>query len=285
MFLAERGAQLESYLDKVVRHPRVGGAFDLIIFLDASDAGLEAAKSYIEARAADEKDSLLERATGAIMSIASASSSSDSVAAARGRECASSPPSLPRPPPCPPFSATGAIDAHLDLKVDPEYTAAVEKHSRVLAHLSHAVSAGDAVLASARAASSCVSDAGKALVQLGEHESRNANVVSSTRAAVSAAATGAVKQMAALGYAATGAVAPGAASPAADEARSAFESHQRALASTSDGTIAGMFATADINDPHGAFSSMQTSTAPTPSAPPMRSAETLHQVLDRKSVV
>ena len=67
-FLAERAASLESYVDKVVRHPRVGGALDVLIFLDASARGLEAAKTYIEARAADERDSLLERGVGALMS-------------------------------------------------------------------------------------------------------------------------------------------------------------------------------------------------------------------------
>jgi hypothetical protein len=257
----------------------------LIIFLDASDGGLEAAKSYIEARAADEQDSLLERATGAIMSIASAFPLLSSTTIRSSKLVALT------PPPLPPFlsfvsppSATGAIDAHLDLKVDPEYSASVERHAAVLNHLSHAVAAGDAVAASARAAAGCLSDTGKALTQLGEHESRNAGVLTTTRASVAAAASGAMKQNAAIGAPWTPAPLAfgpsGATSPATDEARDAFESHQRALTSASDGTIAGMFANADMNDPHSAFSSIASNVgAPVPSAPPLRSAETLHAVL------
>jgi len=65
-FLRARQAALENYLDKVARHPRMGTSLDLLVFLDANEAGLEAAKTYIEAVGEEEKASLLERASEAV---------------------------------------------------------------------------------------------------------------------------------------------------------------------------------------------------------------------------
>lgn len=43
-FVAGRAAALESYINKVVIHPALTQSLDLLVFLDASDAGLEAAR-------------------------------------------------------------------------------------------------------------------------------------------------------------------------------------------------------------------------------------------------
>jgi hypothetical protein len=50
-FVAQRMRELEAYMGKVAHHPSLSQSLDLLVFLDASDAGLEAAKCYIEAGA------------------------------------------------------------------------------------------------------------------------------------------------------------------------------------------------------------------------------------------
>ena len=47
-FVRARQTALEVYLERVARHPRMGTSLDLIVFLDANESGLEAAKQYIE---------------------------------------------------------------------------------------------------------------------------------------------------------------------------------------------------------------------------------------------
>jgi hypothetical protein len=70
-FVAERQAALEAYLSRVAVHPALSQSVDLLVFLDATDAGLEAAKQLIEAVEREEADSLLTRASDMVSSIAS----------------------------------------------------------------------------------------------------------------------------------------------------------------------------------------------------------------------
>ena len=237
-FLAERASSLVSYLDKVVRHPRLSASLDLLVFLDASEAGLEAARTYIEARAADERDSLLERGVGAVMSF--------------------------------------AFDAPLDLKPDAIYEAAVTRHVSRLSLLSASASSGEAVAAAMRATTSALQDAGKALLALGEHESRYTNVLTTSHSSVSMVSSHVDRVAASVCGSGVFPVATGDTAAAA-----AFHAHERALAASGDMTIAGMFTNADRNDPHSAFAAANA--APTSTSTSLTvtngAVETLHDIL------
>ena len=49
-------------LFQAAHHPALSQSLDLLVFLEASDAGLEAAKSYIEVRAREKRECELKRA-------------------------------------------------------------------------------------------------------------------------------------------------------------------------------------------------------------------------------
>lgn len=70
-FVAERQAGLEAYVQRVAAHPVLSTSADLLVFLDGTDTGLEAARSYIEAIAREEADSLLAKAGDLVSSMTS----------------------------------------------------------------------------------------------------------------------------------------------------------------------------------------------------------------------
>lgn len=70
-FVAERAAGLEAYLQRVAAHPVLSTSADMLVFLDGSDAGLEAARSFIESVTREEADSLLAKAGDLVSSMTS----------------------------------------------------------------------------------------------------------------------------------------------------------------------------------------------------------------------
>ena len=68
---AERAVALEAYANKVVTHAVLSHALDVLIFLDATDAGLDASKTFIEAVEKDEAESIVTRASDLVSKLGS----------------------------------------------------------------------------------------------------------------------------------------------------------------------------------------------------------------------
>jgi hypothetical protein len=62
-FTKERANALEVYVDKLAHHPALNNSLDLIVFLDSTDEGLEAAKRYIEEKSTEDAESMLVKGT------------------------------------------------------------------------------------------------------------------------------------------------------------------------------------------------------------------------------
>ena len=235
-FLRARQAALENYLDKVARHPRMGTSLDLLVFLDANEAGLEAAKTYIEAVGEEEKASLLERASEAVGGLVS-----------RG--------------------GGGESAAGVDTRPTPEFSAAVERHAAFLRILSQATRAGDASNASAASSNLYLGEFAKAAAALGELERKSGKVCDSVRAASAAAERNADSNASVFGLGDSSLGGEGSGSgggtappPPVDQAAlAAFSSHSAhaAAEASSGGSISGMFA-GDFNDPFSSLATVNT---------------------------
>ena len=258
-FLAARQAALEAYVERLARHPKLGTSLDLFVFLDANEAGLEAAKTYIEEAAAEGVDSLLERGMDTLSSL---------VRGGAGGGSGGAPP--------------------LDVRADPAYVAMAGAHSAVGARLGGACAAGGAAASAGGATCAALTDFAKAAIALGELERRCGGVIAGARASVAAArraaeahasllgglpsaeqaaaAAAAVRAAAAGAAGAAGggeaalvAAARASAPPAADSAAAAaFNAHSKHLAAGGDSSISGMFET-DFNDPYSALAAANVS--------------------------
>jgi hypothetical protein len=229
-FVAARQAALEVYVEKVARHPRLGTSLDLLVFLDASDPGLEAAKSYIEAAAAESEDSLLDRGVDAAKAL---------------------------------LGGGGGGVHEAELRPDDGYLADAAAHGVAFARLEKVVRSGEAAHAAGGASAAALTELGKAMMALGETERRYGGVVAATRASVlsGVAANAAFDAAAGGGGGALAALPP---APKVDAAAAAaFNAHNAKLAAQADGSIEGMF-TADFSDP---YSSVAAANAPR-AAPP-----------------
>jgi len=220
-FVAARQAALEAYVERVARHPRLGQSLDLLVFLDASDSGLEAAKTYIEAAAAEAEDSVLERGMDAAKALLGGG------------------------------GASGASEA--ELRPDGDYLAEAAAHGAAFTCLDRVVRVGDAAHGACGASAGALTELGKALMALGETERRYGGVVAATKASVlTGVNVAAAAEAAAGGGGGGGAFAALPPAPRPDAAAlAAFSAHNEKLAAQADGSIEGMF-TADFSDPYSA---------------------------------
>ena len=258
-FITERMAALEAYVEKVAVHPALGtslvrgGGFgrhcavrfrptpfspppppqDFIVLLDASDPGLEAAKQYIEAVAADHAESILDKGFDAMSSLSGA--------------------------------ITGNSAPSLVLKADEEFLAAVSAHANALSRLQALARTGDRVDGGATATIGAMTALGKAMLGLAEHERKNAGVVTTTATAVATAAASFARSGAAFAAPAPASLAapaaPSGASSADAAAAAAFSAHTAAAAASRSDTIAGMFAAADFSDPYSSLAAVAATSA------------------------
>lgn len=214
--MRERMQALESYVDKAAHHPVLSQSLDLLFFLEASDEGLEAARSFIEAVEEEEAESILSKSVEIVSSLA-------------GRDAA--------PP--------------LALKADEAFVQACALHGSALARLTQAVKTASS-LQEAQVASAMASlDLGKALLTLAAHERMHASAGTSAAAAVAAAANAAKRAETALFTAPTG---NRQSTSAADNAAAAAFASHTAVAGQDRSTIASMFQ-ADFHDPYSALHS------------------------------
>lgn len=227
-FVAARQAALEAYLSKVVHHPSLVTSLDLLVFLSASDSGLEAARAFIEVVAAEEAESFLAKAADAVASVA----------------------------------ARDGVEK-LALKLDEAFIAACATHGAALARLAHVVRAGNALTVTQHDHADKVAALGRALVALAAHERKHASAGTSAAAAVAAAAASSKRAEAALfsGTAGGGAAAPTGADAAA---AAAFANHS-AAANADNSSIESMFK-ADFHDPYSALHAVTPVVAAKPAA-------------------
>jgi hypothetical protein len=220
-FIKDRMTTLEAYVDGVAHHPTLNNSLDLLVFLDASDEGLEAAKRYIEEKESEEAESLVTKGVDLVLNLA----------------------------------ATGQAVPPLALKVDEEFISACASHGAVLARLAAAVRNGSTLDAAQRAACESMVNLGRAMLALAGHE--RANAALGTADAVSAAASAARRTEAALFTgSSTGGGGAGSASASSSggdaAAAAAFSAHSAAAVAAQDGSIAGMFS-GDFSDPYSSL--------------------------------
>jgi hypothetical protein len=240
-FIASRQALLQEYITRISRHPVLSESFDLLIFLDASDSGLENAKSFIEQVISDDSDNIISK-------------SMDATLTAVG---------LFVPPP-------------VIIKVDEAFIQACASHGATLARLSAVVKTGTSLLeAEARAASTC-RELGRALIALASHERTFHDICGKTKTDVLSAAAasrkaavvllqtgGSNSSSAAFSSPVSGSGSTGGAlfSGSNDSAAaSAFANHHSASTADNNGSIGAMFANSATSDPYGSLTSgLQTS--------------------------
>lgn len=237
-FIKERMASLEAYVDKVAHHPRLNQSLDLLVFLDATDAGLEAAKRYIEAIESEDSESIMTKGVDLVMSIAAGSGNA----------------------------------APLVIKADEAFVAACAGHGAALARLTSVVKTGTTLDAAQKAACESFIELGRAMVTFAAHERGNVTATRSAAAAVEAAAAAAKRAETVLFAGSASSSAPAAAT-GDSAAAAAFNAHSAAAANNKDGSISGMFS-GDFNDPYSALNAAAPPTVATTdaAAPPAAAA-------------
>lgn len=220
-FILARMRGLEGYMDKLAHHPSLSQSLDLLVFLDASDAGLEAAKCYIEAVESEQSESLLIKGVDMVMTMS-------------GTQVA--PPLL--------------------IKADEGFVQACAAHGASLARLSQAAKTGSALEEAQHRAADALADMSRALQLLAAHELQFAGAAADAARAVeeAAAASRSVQTTAFSGSAFSGAAFSGASftgaagsspqqpSSADAAAAAAFSAHAGAAAQpVGGGPISAMF--------------------------------------------
>jgi len=213
-FIKDRMTSLEAYIDAVAHHPTLNNSLDLLVFLDATDEGLEAAKRYIEEKEAEESESVITKGVDMVMNLA----------------------------------ATGQAIPPLVLKADEEFVQACASHGAALARLASVVKTGAVLDAAQKAGSENMINLGRALLALASHERSNINAGSSTAQAVNAAANNAKRTEGALFSGSSS----NSNNSSDDAAAKAFNAHTQAAQANKDGSIAGMFS-GDFSDPYSSL--------------------------------
>jgi hypothetical protein len=216
-FIKDRMTALEAYVDKVAHHPRLNTSLDLLVFLDATDEGLEAAKRYIEAVESEDSESIVTKGVDFVMSIAAGSGNT----------------------------------APLAIKADEAFVASCAAHGAALARLNSIARTGGSLDVAQKGACDAIIELGRAMIALAQHERSAPSAISAATAAVDAAASAAKRAETVLftGSASTSAAAPTGGDAAA---AAAFNAHAAAAQASKDGSISGMFA-ADFSDPYSAL--------------------------------
>ncbi len=218
-FVRDRMAGLEVFVDKVAHHAVLNQSLDLLVFLDATDSGVEAAKRYIEEKEAEEAESFVAKGMDLVIN----------------------------------YAVTGSAAPPLAIKADEEFVEACATHGAALARLATAVKMASYLDATGREAADAMAALGNALGELAQHESQHAGAGASAADAVAAAKTSAQRTSAALFVG--GASGGGGGARAGDAAAAAaFSSHSAAVEAakaSGGGGVAGMFA-GDFSDPYSA---------------------------------
>jgi hypothetical protein len=222
-FVRDRMAGLEVFVDKVAHHAVLNQSLDLLVFLDATDEGVEAAKRYIEEKEAEEAESVWTKGADLVIN----------------------------------YAVTGSAAPPLAIKADEEFVEACATHGAALARLSTAVKMAVYLDATGREAAEATGNLGAALGELAQHEAAHAGAGSAAAQAVAAAKTSAQRTSAALfvGGSSGGDAAGGGGTRAGDSAAAAaFSSHSAAAEAAkgaAGGGVAGMFSS-DFSDPYSA---------------------------------
>ena len=161
---------LELFVDKVAHHPTLNMSLDLLIFLDATDEGIEAAKRYVEDTAAEDTESLLVKGVDLVMN----------------------------------YAVTGSAALPLAIKPDEAFVQSCASHGATLARLAAAVKTAAYLDATGKEAALSLSQLGIALAAFAEHEQRHSGAGASAAAASASAASAAQKTSAALFVGGTG---------------------------------------------------------------------------------
>jgi len=221
-FVRDRMAGLEVFVDKVAHHAVLNQSLDLLVFLDATDAGVEAAKRYIEEKEAEEAESVWTKGADLVIN----------------------------------YAVTGSAAPPLAIKADEEFVEACATHGAALARLATAVKMAVYLDATGRESAEATGNLGLALAELAQHESANAGAGSAAASAVASAKSSAQRTSAALfvGGDAAGGGGGGGARAGDSAAAAAFSSHSAAAEAAkgaAGGGVAGMFS-GDFNDPYAA---------------------------------
>jgi len=243
-FVKDRMHDLELFVDKVAHHPTLNMSLDLLIFLDATDEGIEAAKRYVEDTAAEDTESLLVKGVDLVMN----------------------------------YAVTGSAALPLAIKPDEAFVQSCASHGATLARLAAAVKTAAYLDATGKEAAISLSQLGIALAAFAEHEQRHSGAGASAAAASASAASAAQKTSAALFVGGAGSSASSSAGSVDAAAAAAFSSHSQAVQNAKDGSIGGMFNT-NFADPYTAAQSISTSSSSsTSSGAALTATEDLVQV-------
>jgi len=200
-FVRERMLGLETFVDRVAHHAVLNLSLDLLVFLDATDAGVEAAKRYIEEKEAEDAESMLTKGVDLVMN----------------------------------YAVTGSAAPPLAIKPDEAFVEQCAQHGAALARLSSAVKTAAYLDATGRESAESMAGLGRSLHAFATHEQTHAGAGAAAQAAVSTAKTSAQRSNAAL-FAGSAAPAPVGADAAA---AAAFSAHADAASATAAGGMFG----------------------------------------------
>lgn len=241
-FVKDRMHDLELFVDKVAHHPTLNMSLDLLIFLDATDDGIEAAKRYVEDTAAEDAESILVKGVDLVMN----------------------------------YAVTGSAALPLAIKPDEAFVQSCASHGATLARLAAAVKTAAYLDATGKEAAVSLSQLGIALAAFAEHEQRHSGAGAAAAAASASAASAAQKTSAALFVGGSGNTSTSTSVDAA--AAAAFSSHSQAVQNAKDGSIGGMF-NSNFSDPYTTTQSISASPSSTSgSGAPLSATEDLVQV-------
>ena len=214
-FIKDRMNDLEIFVDKVAHHPTLNMSLDLLIFLDATDEGIEAAKRYVEDTAAEDAESLLVKGVDLVMN----------------------------------YAVTGSAALPLAIKPDEAFVQSCASHGATLARLAAAVKTAVYLDATGKEAATSLTQLGIALAAFAEHEQRHSGASAAAAAANASASNAASKTTAALFVGGTSITSTSTDAAAA----AAFSSHSQAVQNAKDGSIGGMF-NSNFSDPYATTS-------------------------------
>ena len=220
-FVRDRMAGLEVFVDKVAHHAVLNASLDLLVFLDATDKGVEAAKRYIEEKEAEEAESMLAKGMDLVIN----------------------------------YAVTGSAAPPLAIKADEEFVEACATHGAALARLSTAVKMAAYLDQTGRESAEAMANLGRALDEFASHESQHAGAGTAAATAVAAAKSSAQRSSAALFVGGAGGGGGGGGGAGDSAAAAAFSAHSAAAAASKVGGTDSMF-NADFSDPYSAMNSL-----------------------------